>query len=142
MYFFHLKFRKLGEFSEDYRQTVAFYYGLGTGDSVTIGNATGLMVVDASDVKYFFESNGEDRFACSTEEQIQLRGDNTTDVNWEYKYQTNYNEINTSKNRCRDSEVDSPDRRGSIEILRRNGDNGIQISTTYVIWDMDNSSIF
>ena len=69
----NLNLENLGNFSQDYRQTVAFYYGLGNGDSVTIGNATGLMVVDASDVKYFGESNGRDLFACGTEEQIQLQ---------------------------------------------------------------------
>ena len=69
-------------------------------------------------------------------------GEAIEDISWEYKYQTNYNEFNTSKNGCRDSEVTgTPDRRGSIEILRRYKEE-IQISTTYVIHDMDNTEVF
>ena len=133
----------LGRLSEDYRQTVAFYYGDGDGSPVTIGKASGLMVVDASDVKYFFTSEGEDRFACSTEEQIQLRGSNSADINWEYKYQTNYDEYNTNVNACANTDGSTSEiRRGSIEILRRDASDVVQISTSYVIPNMDDSSLF
>ena len=133
----------LGRLSEDYRQTVAFYYGDGGGSPVTIGKASGLMVVDASDVKYFFTSEGEDRFACSTEEQIQLRGSNSADINWEYKYQTNYNEYNTNINACANTDGSTSNiRRGSIEILRRDVSDIVQISTAYVIPNIDDSSLF
>ena len=93
---------------------MAFYYGDGIGSSVTIGNATGLMVVDASDVKYFFTSR-EKIVLLSTEEQIQ-QGSNSVDVNWEYKYQTDYNEYNTNINACANTDTSTPNRRGSIEI--------------------------
>ena len=121
---------------------MAFYYGDGEGSSVTIGNATGLMVVDASDVKYFFTWREKIVFACSTEEQIQLRGSNSVDVNWEYKYQTNYNEYNTNINACANTDTSTPNRRGSIEILRRDVSDVVQISTSYVIPNMDDSSLF
>lgn len=139
-----LSLDKLSIFSNSYRQTVGFYYGLGTGDQVTIGKATGLMAVDASDVKAFFVSEGQDRFSCSTEEQIQLRGNAVDNVSWEYKYQTNYNEYNTDLNGCRNSQVSNvvPARRGSIEILRKDSANNIDIATTYVIPDMENTSLF
>ena len=129
----------MGNFSQDYRQTVAFYYGLGNGDSVTIGNATGLMVVDASDVKYFGESNGSDLFACGTEEQIQLRGDSVDGLSWEYKYQTNYDESSGDKNGCQTSQSL---RRGSIEILLRDESSNIVIGTQYIMPDMANTSLF
>jgi len=132
----------LSIFSEDYRQTVSFYYGLGAGTQVSIGNAKGLMVVDASDVKYFFESEGQDRHSCGVEEQIQLRGDASEAVTWEYKYQTNYDEYNSSQNGCRNTEVDAPARRGSIEILRKDNSSGTSIGTTYVMPDMENTSLF
>ena len=100
------------------------------------------MVVDASDVKYFFTSEGEDRFACSTEEQIQLRGSNSADVNWEYKYQTNYDEYNTNVNACANTDGSTSEiRRGSIEILRRDVNDVVQISTSYVIPNMDDLSL-
>ena len=135
----NLNLENLGNFSQDYRQTVAFYYGLGNGDSVTIGNATGLMVVDASDVKYFGESNGSDLFACGTEEQIQLRGDSVDGLSWEYKYQTNYDESSGDKNGCQTSQSL---RRGSIEILLRDESSNIVIGTQYIMPDMANTSLF
>ena len=85
------------------------------------------MVVDASDVKYFFESEGQDRFSCGVEEQIQLQGDSSDDVYWEYKYQTNYDESNSATNGCGDNDVDSSSRRGSIEILRRDSQHKLPL---------------
>mgnify|MGYP000683802318 FL=1 len=137
-----LNIENLGNFSEDYRQTVGFYYGSGNGTQVSIGNATGVMVVDASDVKYFFESEGQDRFSCGVEEQIQLQGDSSDDVYWEYKYQTNYDESNSATNGCGDNDVDSSARRGSIEILRRDSSTQTSIGTSYVMPDMDNTTLF
>ena len=137
-----LNIENLGNFSEDYRQTVGFYYGSGNGTQVSIGNATGVMVVDASDVKYFFESEGQDRFSCGVEEQIQLQGDSSDDVYWEYKYQTNYDESNSATNGCGDNDVDSSSRRGSIEILRRDSTTQTSIGTSYVMPDMDNTTLF
>ena len=137
-----LNIENLGNFSEDYRQTIGFYYGSGNGTQVSIGNATGVMVVDASDVKYFFESEGQDRFSCGVEEQIQLQGDSSDDVYWEYKYQTNYDESNSATNGCGDNDVDSSSRRGSIEILRRDSSTQTSIGTSYVMPDMDNTTLF
>ena len=137
-----LNIENLGNFSEDYRQTVGFYYGSGNGSQVSIGNATGVMVVDASDVKYFFESEGQDRFSCGVEEQIQLQGDSSDDVYWEYKYQTNYDESNSATNGCGDNDVDSSARRGSIEILRRDSSTQTSIGTSYIMPDMDNTTLF
>ena len=137
-----LNIKNLGNFSEDYRQTIGFYYGSGNGAQVSIGNATGVMVVDASDVKYFFESEGQDRFSCGVEEQIQLQGDSSDDIYWEYKYQTNYDESNSATNGCGDNDVNSSLRRGSIEILRRDSTTQTSIGTSYVMPDMDNTTLF
>jgi len=137
-----LNIENLGNFSEDYRQAVGFYYGSGNGTQVSIGNATGVMVVDASDVKYFFESEDQDRFSCGIEEQIQLQGDSSDDVYWEYKYQTNYDESNSATNGCGDNDIDSSARRGSIEILRKDSTTQTSIGTSYVMPDMDNTTLF
>ena len=68
----NLTLKNLGEFSEDYRQTVAFKLGANN-RKVNIGNARGRMVVDASDVKYFFDSDGEDRLHAVQKSKFNFR---------------------------------------------------------------------